>query len=253
MHRRLPTSPSYSRGALLALVALVVLLLASCTRGSSDMPRGWGPITRHDDAPCPDLTGRYVYAGQPIAWELAGRHVPWDSVPAELDFFEVTSSSDSALRVTIGYADGRQHDFTMVQGNGEPFSGNYNCRDGWLSFDDDMISDRFDAEVESDEFHARRRTMRVARGRNGALVSRLDRTDYDEFTVWCGDGCKGIPLPWTFTTRSTWSRADAWAPGTPRPDVTPYQLRERVEESEAMRLRNERILREEQRLENGTP
>ncbi len=56
----------------------------------------------------------------------------------------------------------------------------------------------------------------VARDSAGNLVARQVTATYLEFPVWCGDGCKGIPLPWTFRTRSSWSAVDRWDPTSPR-------------------------------------
>jgi hypothetical protein len=225
----------------------VLLVVAACARESGRMPESWGPVARGEDGRCPDLTGRYVYADQPLDFVLAGRLVPWDSVPATLEYFTITGSADTALHVTIGTADGRQHRKRVEKGS--EYDGDYHCKDGWLQMNDDVIPDSFDAEVASDGFNARRHAMRIAKGKGGALVARLDRIDYDEFTVWCGDGCKGIPLPWTFTTRSAWSRAVTWADGTPRPSVARGQ--EELDASERATMLNQRLAREEYLLENG--
>jgi hypothetical protein len=51
----------------------------------------------------------------------------------------------------------------------------------------------WDAEARSHGLLPRGRALRVAPGKGGALVARLDLTRYDEITVLCGDGCRGFP------------------------------------------------------------
>lgn len=236
-------SPSARSSRLNAVRMLAaVALLAACNDDSKGMPAEWRPLELAKDTLCPRLQGRYVYALEPIGWQLAGRHVPWDSVPAELEYFAIAGVADSTLHVTVGYVDGRTHEQRLQKGT--RYARDYYCEDGWLHIRSGEISHRFDADVASPGFYALAHAMRIARSKRGALVARLDRIDYDELTVWCGDGCKGIPLPWTFETRSTWSAAERWREGTPRPSVVRRQR-------EAARLKADPVYQENQRLENG--
>lgn len=244
MRRRAIISRGCSPSWFSLLLFTAAVALAACNGDSKGIPKGWGPVQLGKDTLCPPIEGRYVYAVEPIGWQLAGRHVPWDSVPAELEYFAVAGLADSALHVTVGYVDGRTHEQRLQKGT--PYSRDYFCEDGWLHIRSGEIANTFDAEVASREFYAKRHAMRIARSKRGALVSRLDRIDYDEFYVWCGDGCKGFPLPWTFETRSTWSQAERWIAGTPRPSVV------RREREEA-RLKADPVYQENQRLENGEP
>ncbi len=247
--RRLPLRVPGLRWLSSAIPVLTSLALLACSRGADRLPDGWAPLALGKGTHCPVMTGRYLYADQPVGYELVGRHVPWDSIPAELDYFEIAGSADTALHLTVGYVDGRQHQQRLV--NGTASSGDYRCEDGWLHTRADLLSDRYDAEVTTDGFYPKRRTIRIGRARDGALVALLERTDYDEFAVWCGDGCKGIPLPLTFTTRSTWSKAVPWKAGEPRPNVVASAFMDRRPRRDAERLLDERIAREEALLENG--
>jgi len=248
-HRPTPAPRFSIRGPALLLASLVTFV--ACNGDADGTPRQWRPLQLGEDWRCPEMAGRYAYSAEPTGWQLAGRHVPWDSVPPELEYYEVAGSADTALHVTVGYLDGRTHSKRLAKGT--PYSGDYHCEDGWLHVRAGEISDRWDAEVASEGFFARRHAMRIARGKDGAIVARLDRIDYDEFTVWCGDGCKGIPLPWTFNTRSTWSAAEQWAPGATRPGVVARQRGEERKRTEARRLQDDPVYQEEQRLEHGEP
>lgn len=242
--RRRTISPGRSPSRFFLLLTTVVVALVACNGDSKRMPKDWGPVELGKDTLCPPIQGRYVYAPGPIEWQLAGRHVPWDSVPAELEYFAVAGTADTALHVTVGYVDGRAHEQRLQKGT--RYARDYFCEDGWLQIRSGEISNQFDAEVASPEFYAKTHAMRIARSTSGALVARLDRIDYDEFYVWCGDGCKGFPLPWTFETRSTWSRVERWTEGTPRPSVVRRQR-------EQARLKADPVYQENQRLENGEP
>lgn len=243
MPRRVPFVRWTASRLSLPLIA-VAMVLAACTDDSKGMPRAWRPVQLGKDTLCPPMQGRYIYAPEPIGWQLAGRHVPWDSVPAELEYFGITGSADTALHVTVGYLDGRTHEKRLEKGT--RYARDYFCEDGWLHIRAGEISNRFDPEVASAGFFAKAHAMRIARSKSGALVARLDRIDYEEFYVWCGDGCKGFPLPWTFETRSTWSRTERWIEGTPRPSVARRQREE-------AQLKADPVYHENQRLENGEP
>jgi hypothetical protein len=234
-----------------AAVSVALGALVACSGNTDGMPGSWGPLVLGKEWRCPTLAGRYAYAVQPVEYHLAGRHVPWDSIPVELEYFEIAGSADTSLHLTVGYLDGRQHQKRLQKGT--PYAHDYYCEDGWLHLRAGELSDTFDVEVASEGFFARRREMRIAQGKDGALVARLDRIDYDEFAVWCGDGCKGFALPWTMTTRSTWSRAEPWADGAPRPSVVQRRRASARERAEQARLQEDRLYQAEQLLENGPP
>lgn len=197
---RLPTMRAFGRRVLV----LLALLLAAC-RVNDGMPPDWGPIEKGKDAGCPPVAGRYFDSSEPIAWLLAGRKLEWDSLPHPWAYFELAGSADSALAVTVHYLDGATDSARVQEGR------DYTCTDGWLAPEPRYIPERWDDEAGTG-FRANRRFVYVARGRDSSLVARLDLVTFDEFYVWCGDGCRGFPLPWTMRTRPVWSIAEAWSP-----------------------------------------
>lgn len=233
--------------------ALFVLLapIAACRRETADLPKEWRPLQLGKEWRCPALAGRYVYALEPVAYQLAGRLAPWDSVPHELESFTIAGSADTALHVTLGFVDREDVEKRLVKGS--QYAGDYYCDDGWLHLSPRDISGQWDAEVKTGDFFPKRHDMRIAPGKGGRLVGRLDRTDYDELTVWCGDGCKGIPLPWTFETRSTWSATERWEDGAPRPSVVAQKRAEERRNAELERARQDPVYRANEELENGPP
>ncbi|MBC7898392.1 MAG: hypothetical protein H7066_23425 [Cytophagaceae bacterium] len=224
--------------------ALLTISAIACGGESNGMPREWGPLALGESERCPAVAGRYFEESSPVAWALASAHVTQgpDHEPAA---FELAGDADSALHLTVVDVQGVRDSARLTKGT--PYSGDYHCDDGWLHANHRHIPDQWDDAVDAPGFVVRRRALRIAPGAHGALVGRLDGTDYDEFTIWCGDGCKGIPLPWTFRTRSSWSAVDRWDPARAR---KPVQAATSVS-NEGDRSRNEALLREEQLLEHG--
>jgi hypothetical protein len=73
----------------------------------------------------------------------------------------------------------------------------------------------------------------------GQLVGRHEVLSFVQFDVWCGDGCKGFPIPWTMRRDVTWSflsiRGDLAANNPEQAAI------------------NDRLARDEAALEQGPP
>ncbi len=71
----------------------------------------------------------------------------------------------------------------------------------------------------------------LARTTDGGLAAQAVYAERQEFTVWCGDGCRGIPLgTWTTHEWAYWAKGEPftrppdprrWAVARPHVDVTP--------------------------------
>lgn len=189
---------------------LVVAFALACRGDGGRMPRDWGPLALGTAEHCPAVAGRYAYEDSPVAWALAGSHVAPD-IERDLASFELRGAADTALQLIVPDGDTMR---TVRLIRGSAYNGDYHCEDGWLHAASRHVSERFDTNVARPDFVVRRRALRLAPGAKGALIGRFDGTDYSEFTVWCGDGCKGIPLPWTFRTSSVWSMVQPWNAAT---------------------------------------
>lgn len=229
------------RPAVLWITLATSIVLVACSDRDA-MPRDWPRLLLADGDRCPEVTGRFFDSSEPIARILAGRFAPHDSASAEWHSFELAGAADSALHVTVRYTNGEART-GRVQKGGKYGSGYY-CEDGWLKVGDRDIPETWDHAIMTPGRPPRRRAMRVAPDVEGALVARLDGITYDEFTVWCGDGCKGFPLPWTWDTRSSWSRATRWEPGKPPPRVAARRQAE-------AQARRDPVYLAEQALEHG--
>jgi hypothetical protein len=233
----------------LAKLAAIAILASACVGDTVGTPRGWGPLALGEGPHCPAVAGRYFDTSQPIAVLLAAHPVGMSTSPDEWAWFELSGVADTSLSVTVALQDGTEQTGRLRRGS--PSGGDYYCEDGWLHIANRNISNQFDDDAENTESRPNRRAMRVAKTLDGALVARLDFVSYSEVTVWCGDGCKGFPVPGTSRTRSQWSAAEPWDP-----DETPGSAA-RLGETRGGRTRDrrqvesERLRLEELRLENG--
>jgi len=181
---------------------------------------------------------------------LAGRHLPSDSTKVDWAYFELVGSADTALVATVVTRDSVTRDsvtHTTHLTKGTPYTGDYFCEEGWLQLSNSSIPNLWDTDMTTPQFLPRRHALRIAPGANKALVARLDFIDFEEFTVWCGDGCKGFPLPWTFKTRSAWSSARAWNANS----VSLYSSGIGPPHDVLSAAMQRRLWLEEQALENG--
>lgn len=233
------------------LIALSALAALCACGDSQDMPRGWPRVIVASDSGCPDVAGRYFDSSEPISRMLAPQLVPFDSVEADRAYFELEGDPRQGLRVTVVHRDSVRLSGRLTKGS--EYSGDYYCANGWLMVGDGRLPNSWDDSVRTDDFRVRRRNLRIAPNTDGALVARLDFTDYDEFTVWCGDGCRGFPLPWTFDTRSIWSKAEPFDPDLPPPVAVKRQRDRESQEAALARAQDDPVWQQEQLLENGPP
>ena len=230
-------------------LALFALVAAACSRGTKGMPRGWPKVVLAADSTCPAVAGRYFDSSEPISTLLAKRHVAWDSTNADWAYFELAGNADQGLTVKVVYRDSVST--TGALRKGTAWSGDYFCDGGWLRIPEGNALTQWDQTFKTGDFYPKRHAMQIAPNKDGALVARLDFTDYDEFTVWCGDGCKGIPIPFTFETKSVWTMAEKFDPELPPPVA---RARQQVIDQDAAALaqaQNDRVWQAEQDMENG--
>ena len=244
-----------------ALVTLAVVVTA-CSGATKGMPRGWPDLVLASDTLCPNVAGRYFASSDPITLHLAKRRATGDSEEAPLAYFEVSGAADSGLTVTVVSRDSVKTTGSLKKGT--EWDGDYFCGDGWLRFGESRAPSLWDADVRTDDFYPKRHAVRIAPNEDGSLVARLDFVDYAELIVWCGDGCKGIPLPGTFETRSIWSLAEQFDPERP-PPVARHRERTIAEEvaelewatteppAERQRAQDVRVWQEHEDAENGPP
>lgn len=224
-----------------ALFVLPALVLSQACSKTPGMPRAWGPLRLAADSACPRVYGSYDASDRDFAHVVATQYLPFDSLRGRLDAMSLAMDEDSSLTV-IGWVNHEPIDTVRLR-KGRDFT----CADGWLvpsypqwlpSYADDSLAARARG--------AGRTSMMLATGDAGALIGRLDHHTYDEFTVWCGDGCKGIPLPWTWRTSHRWYRAAVVNPAL-------HIATDVAEPARPMSAADRRLAEEEARLERGEP
>ncbi len=233
-------------------VALVTVIVATaCRSATSEMPRGYGPIALAEGERCPSVGGRYFDSSAPVMAMLVMPALRNPPASGDLAWIELTPADDSTLLVAVMYQDSVSVSGTLRRGG--PWHGDYYCEEGWLKVRDARIPQTWDAEMKDGEFFPRRHLFWVAPNKAGALVARLQFIDFEEFGLWCGDGCKGFPIPGTFEYRETWSLAEAFDPDLPAP-IARQREAERQEGVAALEAaKRDRRYQEVQLLENGPP
>lgn len=218
-------------------------LLSACSFAEPGVRRGvriGQAATEQSSGTCPRVDGVYRHAGNVLGDILNGLR-PLERRATAWAVVRVTQPNDSVLGFDFRLADGTRDMVTLRQ------PGNYSCASGWIEL-------RYDWEYlvrpepgQADERY-RRWEFRVAADDEGALVGRLVERSFRQFDVWCGDGCKGFPIPGTGQRSVVYARLlDSSAP--PQPD-TPLPGRRRVVSEDE---RSARLAAEEAALEQGPP
>lgn len=187
-------------------VAAVSMVLAGCGM-SADTDEAWKNVVIASGDDCPDIAGTYVVLDDPAYVMLggppAGPDTSWQTIT-------LAGDAARAIEVTV-------HDAWTGRTNATPIrrirGTDYTCSDGWLQaewpygrFPFDRAADGVPQGADAEK------SMSIARNTLGELVVRTNIRTWESFSVWCGDGCASIPLPFTGSTRHQWSR---W-PASPR-------------------------------------
>jgi hypothetical protein len=222
---------------------IVATALAGCSDGPpSAFPDVNDSSRSSDDAQCPNITGTFQFQGDPgsrfgmVTTALgADNETRWSTVTITLQpngrlhytrsmTAEVMHSAAMALRDynegryeqwrkdalagpdlnSSDYSKALQDYFYRLQRNGPSpeRSGEENglCQDGWLG-----LSRLTEFEPgNGPHSYSRDGMVWFARDREGGLLARTIEGEYHQISIWCGDGCKGIPY---YTNSETvWAR-----------------------------------------------
>jgi len=190
------------------------------------------------DSACPQVYGSYDASSPDFAYIMTRQSPRYDTVGGPVESMSLVLENDSLLTV-IAWRDRVPSDTVVLRRRYD-----FDCGDGWMKphLGTWLPGDDGDSPAARAR-RSGRRDFRITTGAKGALIGRLDHHTFDQFDVWCGDGCKGFPLPWTWRTSHQWFRAAVVNPQShrvippPRP-VTPL---------------DQRLLREEAILEGRIP
>jgi hypothetical protein len=122
---------------------------------------------------------------------------PWDTL-------NISGNPQQELQITLYESNtGATNETPIKRVRGK----DYECQNGfleteWPSFDV-PLNRLNDAIPNDDQFE---KSLSFAKNKMGELVIRTNTRHWKGFTVWCGDGCKDVPIPFTSRTRYKWSR-----------------------------------------------
>ncbi len=224
---------SARRVPLVLAAAALALAATACARAPGKPDRLRLGRARTDSTPgsCPPIAGTFAHEENDLA-HVVNRLLPYEARQQPWWTVSISGDSDSALVVAIRRVDDSRDTVTITN------RGAYHCPDGWLEpreAGEILRGVPYDAAGNK----ANRDEFAIAMDGDGALVGRRTALTWDEFTVWCGDGCRGIPLPWTYREHVVWSSLRP--PTTDRPPAPRLSATDR------------RLADEERRLEWGDP
>jgi hypothetical protein len=237
-----------------ALSCLAAALVACSDR--QVVPGGWGPLRLATaDTLCPDIAGDYQletvariaslvdeYESDALLLSLsAGMSGRVELSERAMTSLRIEGDVNRGVELTLVYAHDSMPPRDTVRLRRTL---SYACEGGWLRLRTVTVPPRdVDAPRDDSNLTVRERVLSIAGGAKGSLVGRMTTTRMVEFPIWCGDGCKGIPLPWTATKRTTWMRLLNVAD-----DPTSLDMSDPRE-----RQLDDRLRQEERRLEMGLP
>lgn len=234
------SSPNVSRPLHSAALATCLLTLSACGWVFDGEPDGLRRGREgKDNAPgsCPRVDGAYRNNGSDLAavvTRLAGTGMQlheWETVA-------ITGHPDVAVQLVIQRTDRSADTVTIERDRG------YDCDAGWFHprraaglMDDIKAPGRDSPNAREPDERTHRYEFHITSDDKGQLVGRLEDINFSNFWVWCGDGCKGLPLPWSIRRNVWWS----FLPDSSVPVVTPGPRTPQ----------DERLLAEERAQENG--
>lgn len=221
------------------LVLLAVVIAAACSDANDDrLPKGITlrerPAVDDSTLDCPRLNGVYLPLPGLIWNRLVFRSLSWDGRTRPWSTLRIRGNVRDSLQLIV---ESGAHAETLTTTRG----GGYSCASGWLIPSGDVYlselgredSARYYNDTKSQRLH-----FAVSSATDGSLVGRLRVRSYSEFTVWCGDGCRGFPIPFTSTYETKYSVL------TPEGVLPPEVPRDEL---------SRRVAAEERMLEEGVP
>ncbi len=212
MRRTPPQRPSLAwscspRAHIAALTLVALVTLTACSAQTDGMPSAWAPVSKGVDASCPNIDGRHerwVTEGgpDPIFPALFGPKMPSAERAMQWTEFTIRSDGERGFTAEVEFSDGSVDTVQVARGS------DYQCRDGWLVAPVSYGVIDGEADVPRDQLALRpdTREVAIARGREQSLVARLETRQEYQLDLWCGDGCKGVKLPWKTKRAVVWSR-----------------------------------------------
>ena len=203
-----------SRSVLVAALhlALITVLLGGCS-DRDGYPRDWSPAAVAPDGQCPDITGTFYISDRVAYQALAGGRF-YEEHPRIWSVMSIAGNPQQGLQIQLYETNTGAPGATPIKLNK---GSEYQCENGWLQLPwPGSISLRTEDDNPDDD-RLMDKSLGFAKNRAGELVIRTDTARWQGFPIWCGDGCKYVPIPFTRTVYHAWSR---W-PSVPIPAYQP--------------------------------
>ena len=206
------------------LLLMVFVFIGGCSQGR--YPKDWQPAVIASAGQCPDITGTYKiehdsaftptgYSGSivssgtyqivyPVAYHaLAGQYFHKEEGTQSIwEVMTISGDPQESLQVVL-YRRGSDawinKAITLKKG-----SEGFLCTQGWLQSVWPRGTPMRDAD--DADWRGLDKTLNFAKNLAGELVIRTDVARWQEVSVWCGDGCKYVRIPFTRETTYEWAR-----------------------------------------------
>ncbi len=208
-------------------VALLMMFVFISGCNKDHYPKDWQPAVIAPSGQCPDITGTYkieydsVYVPEgfigsrhtdgefvishSVAYHaLAGRYFH-EEIESAWDVMTISGNPQELLQVTLYQRGGDTEIKKAIEL--KKSGGDYRCNEGWLQSSWPKGTPMRDAD--DTDWRGLNKTLNFAKNHAGELVVRTDIQRWYEFSVWCGDGCKYVRIPFTSETSYAWSRLDS--------------------------------------------
>lgn len=192
--------------SLLKLIAGIAcaLLFIGCTPRDG-YPDDWQPLATTAADQCPDIAGTFTI-GDRIVYQMLGGH--YEKTPRTWSVMSIAGNPQEGLQITL-------YEINTGAPYEQPIKRNrnhdYQCQDGWLDLAWPGNIRMYDENDRIPDDDLMEKSLSLAKNRAGELVIRTNVSHWKGIAVWCGDGCKYIPIPFTRQTYYTWSRWEVTA------------------------------------------
>lgn len=200
------------------LLSFPVAILAGCSNEvEQPYPSEWPPFVEQKRIlfgdSCPSLAGKYIIARGHLSSLMIEKLTPTHGDRILWKYMEIQQVANNSIALRLTSIERyRPIVFTsLVQVEGK----DYSCKNGWMIFP--LTGRASDMTVKSS-------FMATGVDQEGNLIIKTtiqETREIDEIGVWCGDGCRAIPLPFTITEHNSFSRWNRWNKVPNIPDAMP--------------------------------
>jgi hypothetical protein len=180
------------------LLILIVLTLESCDPSQYAAKDGQNLITAAENE-CPDISGTYLIMDR-AGYLVLGGH--YEKRPKNWEILNISGNPQQELHIRLYDGSGATNETHLKRVKDK----DYKCQNGFLetAWPAEERPNRLDDAIP--ENYGFEKSLSFAKYKTGELVMRTNIRRWKEVSVWCGDGCRYVPIPFTSRTHYKWSR-----------------------------------------------